>query len=170
MPSTTGVNDKGWLSVSSSTIMRRSDAWGRLASALGTQEEGPLDSRPMLLPGARDTPVYPICQSTSACSVWATWRGMALSNRRLECLPVACQKPEPRERLALRRGRDDCHFWLHRVSLQGTTGSARAREEKDQKRNNTEMTEHLSGKSVTLNGAMVTFWNPVWRKMGFSPC
>lgn len=55
---------------------------------------------------------------------------MALSNRLLECLPVACQNPEPRERLALRRGRDDCHFWLHRVPLQGTTGSARAKERK----------------------------------------
>lgn len=89
---------------------------------------------PVLLPDAQHTPVYPICQSTSAWRVWATWRGMALSNRRLECLPVACQKPEPRERLALRRGRDDCHFWLHRVSLQGTMGSARAREEKHQMR------------------------------------
>lgn len=59
---------------------------------------------------------------------------MALSSRLLECLPVACQKPEPRERLALRKGRDDCHFWLHRVSLQGTVGSARGKGEEGQNR------------------------------------
>lgn len=110
------------------------------------------------------TPVYPICHSTSACSVWATWRGMALSNRLLECLPVACQNPEPRERLALRRGRDDCHFWLHRVSLQGTTGSARAKEEKDEERRNAERTRrtrHLSGTTIIPDRAMTTFQNPV---------
>lgn len=45
---------------------------------------------------------------------------------------MACQKPEPRERLALRRGRDDCHFWLQRVSLQGAPGSA-AGKEREQK-------------------------------------
>lgn len=81
------------------------------------------------VPGLQYTPVYPICHSTSACNVCATCRGMALSNRRLECLPVACQNPEPRERLALFRGRDDCHFWLHLVSLHGTTGSASGKEE-----------------------------------------
>lgn len=85
------------------------------------------------VPGLQYTPVYPICHSTSACNVCATCRGMALSNRRLECLPVACQNPEPRERLALFRGRDDCHFWLHRVSLHGTMGSASGKEEHDQK-------------------------------------
>ena len=105
------------------------------------------------------------------CSVWATWRGMALSNRLLECLPVACQNPEPRERLALRRGRDDCHFWLHRVSLQGTTGSARAKEEKDEERRNAERTRrtrHLSGTTIIPDRAMTTFQNPVWRKVGLS--
>lgn len=85
------------------------------------------------VPGLQYTPVYPICHSTSACNVCATCRGMALSNRRLECLPVACQNPEPRERLALFRGRDDCHFWLHRVSLHGTMESASGKEEHDQK-------------------------------------
>lgn len=115
-----------WL-CSAQQIMRCIGAWGHLASVLGTREGSSWTPDPNLLPGSWHTPVYPICQSTSACSVWATWRGMALSNRRLECLPVACQNPEPRERLALRRGRDDCHFWLHRVSLQGTVGSARAK-------------------------------------------
>lgn len=72
-------------------------------------------------------PVYPICHSTSACRVWATWRGMALRSRRLECLPVACQKPELRDRLARRKARDDGHFWLQRLPLQGAPGSAGAR-------------------------------------------
>lgn len=67
-------------------------------------------------------PVWPICQSTSACRICATWRGMALSRRRLEWRPVACQNPEPKDRLVLLSGRDvchDCHFWVQRVSLQG---------------------------------------------------
>lgn len=72
------------------------------------------------------TPVWPICHSTSACRIWATWRGMALSRRRLEWRPVACQNPEPRDRLVRLRGRDDCHdchFCVQRVSLQGEPAS-----------------------------------------------
>lgn len=68
-----------------------------------------------------NSPVWPICHSTSACRIWATWRGMALSRRRLEWRPVACQNPEPRDRLVLLSGRDDCHdchFCVQRVSLQ----------------------------------------------------
>lgn len=71
-------------------------------------------------------PVCPICQSTSACRIWATWRGMARSRRLLECRPVACQKPEPSERLVRLKGRDDCHdchFWVPRVALQGAAVS-----------------------------------------------
>lgn len=99
--------------------------------------------------GGLHSPVYPICHSTSACSVWATWRGMALSSRLLECRPVACQKPEPKDKLALRSGRDDCHFWLHRVSLQGMRASARVEEEDDQ--NQREEAYTLScGKATTL--------------------
>ena len=72
------------------------------------------------------SPVCPICQRTSACRIWATWRGMARSKRRLEWRPVACQKPEPSDRLVRRKGRDDCHdchFCVPRVALQGAVGS-----------------------------------------------
>lgn len=72
------------------------------------------------------SPVCPICQRTSACRIWATWRGMARSRRRLEWRPVACQKPEPSDRLVRRKGRDDCHdchFCVPRVALQGAVGS-----------------------------------------------
>lgn len=51
---------------------------------------------------------------------------MARSRRRLEWRPVACQKPEPSDRLVRRKGRDDCHdchFCVPRVALQGAAGS-----------------------------------------------
>lgn len=80
-------------------------------------------------------PVCPICQSTSACRIWATWRGMARSRRRLEWRPVACQKPEPSDRLVRRKGRDDCHdchFCVPRVALQGAAGSGATETENKQ--------------------------------------
>lgn len=134
--------------------MRSRDARGHLASAPALEGVASRTPDPAL-PPSQHTPVYPICQSTSACRVWATWRGMALSSRRLECLPVACQNPEPRERLALRRGRDDCHFWLHRVSLQGTMGSARAKKGKILKWH-----DACQGKQSFYTG-LITVWNPV---------
>ncbi len=76
----------------------------------------------------------PICQSTSACSIWATCLGMARRRRRLECLPVACQNPEPRERLVLLSGLDDCHdchFCTQRVSLHGDAPSVPAKRAKE---------------------------------------
>lgn len=79
-------------------------------------------------------PVCPICQSTSACSIWATCLGMARRRRRLECLPVACQNPEPRDRLVLLSGLDDCqdcHFCTQRVSLHGDAPSVPAEREKE---------------------------------------
>lgn len=78
-------------------------------------------------------PVCPICQSTSACSIWATCLGMARRRRRLECLPVACQNPEPRDRLVLLSGLDDCqdcHFCTQRVSLHRDAPSVPAEREK----------------------------------------
>lgn len=79
------------------------------------------------VPCCLSSPVCPNCQRTSACSIWATCRGMALSSLRLEWRPVACQKPKARERLVRRSGRDDCHdchFWVQRVSLlQAAPGS-----------------------------------------------
>lgn len=72
-------------------------------------------------------PVCPICQRTSAWRIWATWRGIARSRRRLEWRPVACQKPEPRDRLVRRKGRDDCHdchFCVLVLALHGAVGSA----------------------------------------------
>lgn len=80
------------------------------------------------------SPVCPICQRTSVCRIWATWRGMARSSRRLEWRPVACQKPEPSDRLVRLKGRDDCHdchFWVPWVALQGAAGSG-AIDTKDQ--------------------------------------
>lgn len=74
-------------------------------------------------------PVCPICHSTSACRIWATWRGMARSRRLLEWRPVACQKPEPSDRLVLLNGRDDCHDCVPRVALQGAEGSDAAEAE-----------------------------------------
>lgn len=79
-------------------------------------------------------PVCPICQSTSACSIWATCLGMARRRRRLECLPVACQNPELRDRLVLLSGLDDCqdcHFCTQRVSLHGDAPSVPAEREKE---------------------------------------
>lgn len=72
-------------------------------------------------------PVCPICQRTSAWRIWATWRGIARSRRRLEWRPVACQKPDPRDRLVRRKGRDDCHdchFCVLVLALHGAVGSA----------------------------------------------
>lgn len=72
-------------------------------------------------------PVCPICQRTSAWRIWATWRGIARSRRRLEWRPVACQKPEPRDKLVRRKGRDDCHdchFCVLVLALHGAVGSA----------------------------------------------
>lgn len=72
-------------------------------------------------------PVCPICQRTSAWRIWATWRGIARSRRRLEWRPVACQKPEPSDRLVRRKGRDDCHdchFCVRVLALHGAVGSA----------------------------------------------
>lgn len=77
----------------------------------------------------RYRPVCPICQRTSAWRIWATWRGMARSRRLLEWRPVACQNPEPSDKLVRRNGRDDCHdchFCVPRVALQGAEGSAAA--------------------------------------------
>lgn len=74
-------------------------------------------------------PVCPICQRTSAWRIWATWRGMARSRRLLEWRPVACQNPEPSDKLVRRNGRDDCHdchFCVPRVALQGEQGSGAA--------------------------------------------
>lgn len=84
-------------------------------------------------------PVCPICQRTSAWRIWATWRGMARSSRRLECRPVACQKPEPSDRLVRLKGRDDCHdchFWESGVPLQGAAGSGAVRTKGNQIKNN----------------------------------
>lgn len=74
-------------------------------------------------------PVCPICQRTSAWRIWATWRGMARSRRLLEWRPVACQNPEPSDKLVRRNGRDDCHdchFCVPLVALQGAEGSGAA--------------------------------------------
>lgn len=74
-------------------------------------------------------PVWPICQRTSAWRIWATWRGMARSRRLLEWRPVACQNPEPSDKLVRRNGRDDCHdchFCVPWVVLQGAEGSGAA--------------------------------------------
>ena len=82
-------------------------------------------------------PVCPICQRTSAWRIWATWRGIARSRRRLEWRPVACQKPEPRDKLVRRKGRDDCHdchFCVLVLALHGAVGSAALETEQKQQR------------------------------------
>lgn len=103
-------------------------------------------------------PVCPICQRTSAWRIWATWRGMARSRRLLEWRPVACQKPEPSDRLVRRNGRDDCHdchFCVPRVALQGAEGSgaAETRETKMQlsagKKAKEGISQHLKRKEST---------------------
>lgn len=60
-------------------------------------------------------------------SICATWRGMARSSRRLEWRPVACQNPEPSDRLVLLNVREDCHdchLSVSPVALQSAAGSA----------------------------------------------